>query len=408
MRHARRRTEIRDSHDPSALNLQQPTANAAGRLPTETEPSRMHVTDLFQPLSFTRGPELKNRLLLAPLTNKQSNADGTVSDHDLAWIARCAEGGYGMTMTCAANVQAVGKGFDGQLGIYDDRHVEGLAQLATLIRASGSVSSVQLHHSGARALGGVNGVPAGPSEHIADSARTLSTAEVQQLRNDFVTAAQRADSAGFDGVEVHGAFGHVLAQFLSPTLNTRRDQYGGSLERRARLLFEVVEGIRSSCRPDFQIGLRLSTERFGLILAEIRDVAAEAIHTGSIDYLDIAPHDIDKTTEEDPFQGRTVLSVFTDLPRGNVKIGASGKVMSARKAAFALEAGCDFVMVGRAAILQPDFPKRVQSDHGYHSPDLPVSQSHLENSGLSPAFINYMRQGWDGFVASDTVLAPAQ
>lgn len=234
-----------------------------------------------------------------PLTNKQSNEDGTVSDYDLAWIERCARGGYAMTMTCAANVQSVGKGFQGQLGIYDDRHIEGLARLAALIRAGGSVSSVQLHHGGARALGGVNGVPAGPSGHIADGARVLSTAEVEELRDDYITAAQRADSAGFDGVEVHGAFGHVLAQFLSPTLNTRVDHYGGSLEGRSRLLFEIIEGIRESCRPDFQIGLKLSMERFGLRVAEIRDVAAEAIRTGSVDYLDIAPHDIEKIAEEE-------------------------------------------------------------------------------------------------------------
>ena len=363
----------------------------------------MPVPDLFQPLSFAHGPELKNRLFLAPLTNKQSNEDGTVSTHDLAWIGRCAQGGYAMTMTCAANIQAVGKGFHGQLGIYDDRHVEGLARLATLIRANGSVSSVQLHHGGARALGGINGTPTGPSGHIANGARVLSTIEVEQLRDDYIAAAKRADSAGFDGVEVHGAFGHVLAQFLSPTLNTRADHYGGSLEGRSRLLFEIIDGIRSSCRPDFQLGLKLSMQRFGLQVSEIRDVAAEAIHAGSVDYLDIAPHDIAKTAEEEEFKGRTLLSVFTDLPRGEVRLGASGKIMSARTAASALEAGCDFVMIGRAAILQHDFPQRVRANHDHHSPDLPVSQSHLENAGLSPAFINYMREGWDGFVASEPV-----
>jgi 2,4-dienoyl-CoA reductase-like NADH-dependent reductase (Old Yellow Enzyme family) len=362
----------------------------------------MPVSDLFQPLEFAHGPKLKNRLLLALLTNKQSNEDGTVSDYDLAWIERCAHDGYALTMTCAANVQAVGKGFHGQLGIYDDRHIEGLARLAALIRAGGSVSSVQLHHGGARALGGVNGVPAGPSGHIADGARVLSTAEVEDLRNDYIAAAQRADSAGFDGVEVHGAFGHVLAQFLSPTLNTRSDHYGGSLEGRSRLLFEIIDGIRTSCRPDFQIGLKLSMERFGLRVAEIRDVAAEAIRAGSVDYLDLAPHDIEKTAEEEGFEGRTLLNVFTDLPRGDVRLGASGKIMSARKAAFALQAGCDFVLIGRAAILQPEFPRLVHSDHDHQSPALPVSRTHLENAGLSPAFINYMA-GWDGFVASETM-----
>lgn len=361
----------------------------------------MPVPDLFQPLSFAHGPQLKNRMLLAPLTNQQSNADGTVSKHDLAWIDQRAQGGYGMTMTCAANVQAVGKGFRGQLGIFDDRHVDGLAQLATLIRGRGSVSSVQLHHSGVRALGGVNGVPAGPSGHLVEGAHTLSTAEVGQLRDDFVAAARRADRAGFDGVEVHGAFGHVLAQFLSPTFNTRGDQYGGNLEGRSRLLFEILEGIRKTCRSDFQIGLRLSMERFGLDIAEVRDVAAEAMHTSWIDYLDIAAWDVAKEPEDQALKGRTLLSFFTDLPRGEVRLGASGKVMTARKAASVLEAGCDFVMIGRAAILQPDFPALVQMDHNHRSPDLPVTQSYLEKAGLSPAFIDYMKNGWEGFVASD-------
>jgi 2,4-dienoyl-CoA reductase-like NADH-dependent reductase (Old Yellow Enzyme family) len=365
----------------------------------------MTVANLFQPLSFAHGPQLKNRLLLAPLTNKQSNEDGTVSEHDIAWIGRCAQDGYGMTMTCATNVQRAGKGFHGQLGIYDERHMEGLTRLATLIRASGSVSSVQLHHGGARALGGVNGIPVGPSGHIAEGARILTIAEVEQLRDDFIRAAKRADASGFDGVEVHGAFGHVLAQFLSPTLNTRTDHYGGTLEGRSRLLFEIIEGIRDTCRSDFQLGLRLSAERFGLQVAEIRDVAAEAMHRGSVDYLDMALHDIDKTTDVEEFRGRTLLSIFTELPRGNVKLGSSGKVMSARKASAALKAGCDFVMIGRAAILQPGFPERVQLDPDYRSPDLPVTQSHLETSGLSPAFIKYMREGWDDFVSDGSTLS---
>ena len=225
---------------------------------------------------------------------------------DLFQTLAFAHGGRAMTMTCAAIVQAMGKGFHGQLGIDNDRRVEG------------------------------------------------------------------------------------RAQFLAPALNTRSDHYGGSLEGRSRLLFEVTDGIRTSCRPDFQLGLKLSMERFGLRVGEIRDVAAEAIHTASVDYLDIAPHDIAETTDDLEFKGRTLLGVFTGLPRGQVKLGASAKIMSARKAATALEAGCHFVLIGRAAILQPDFPQRIQANHDHHSLNLPVSQSHRENAGLSLAFINYL------------------
>ena len=99
---------------------------------------------------------------------------------------------------------------------------------------------------------------------------------MEKLRDDFVAAAKRAEQAGFDGVELHGAHGYILAQSLSPAINRREDRYGGSLENRARIIFEVIDGIRARCRADFQVGLRLSPERFGLKLAEMRDVAADS------------------------------------------------------------------------------------------------------------------------------------
>jgi 2,4-dienoyl-CoA reductase-like NADH-dependent reductase (Old Yellow Enzyme family) len=109
-------------------------------------------------------------------------------------------------------------------------------------------------------------------------------------------------------------------------------------------------------------------------LAKIRDVAARALLEEKIDYLDIAPWDVWKEGEDEEFVGRTLLTIFTDLPRGRVRIGASGKVMSAEKAVGVLEADCDFVLIGRAAILHFDFPERVRFDHAYRSPDLPVTE----------------------------------
>jgi 2,4-dienoyl-CoA reductase-like NADH-dependent reductase (Old Yellow Enzyme family) len=364
----------------------------------------MTTARLFEPLTLAHGPAMKNRFMLAPLTNQQSHPDGRLSDDEFRWLTLRAKGGFGLTMTCAAHVQAVGQGFPGQLGVFGDEHLEGLTRLATAIKADGSVAAVQLHHAGNRSPKELVGQPVCPSDDPETGARGLTLAEVEQLRDDFIAAARRAEAAGFDGVEVHGAHGYILTQFLSAELNHRDDRYGGSLENRARLVFEVIDGIRAQCRPDFQVGLRLSPERFGLKLAEIRDLAAEILRQGQIDYLDMSLWDVAKEPVEEAFKGRSLLSYFTELPRGGVRLGAAGKIMTAGQAAALLEAGCDYALIGRAAILRHDFPERVRRDPDYRSPSLPVTAEHLREEGLGAAFVAYM-SGWPGFVAAAEAVA---
>ncbi|KQT35332.1 NADH:flavin oxidoreductase [Sphingomonas sp. Leaf412] len=358
------------------------------------------MAGLFEPLSLAHGPAWKNRFMLAPLTNQQSHADGRLSDDEHRWLVKRATGGFGLTMTAAAHVQAVGQGFAGQLGIFDDAQLDGLTRLAAAIRAEGSVSSVQLHHAGNRSPAELVGTPVCPSDDPETGARGLTLDEVRRLRDDFIVAATRAESAGFDGVEVHGAHGYILTQFLSADTNRRDDIYGGDLDNRARLLVEIVDGIRSACRADFQIGLRLSPERFGLKLGEIRDVAGIFLRAAAVDYLDLSLWDVTKEAVEEEYQGRPLLDWFTDLPRGNVKLGAAGKIMSGADARAVIAAGCDFAVIGRGAILRHDFPARVRADPDYVSPPLPVTAQHLADEGLGTAFIGYM-SGWPGFVATD-------
>jgi len=359
------------------------------------------MTDLFAPLGMTRGPGMKNRFMLAPLTNLQSHADGSLSDDEFHWLTLRAKGGFGLTMTCAAHVQRQGQGFPGQLGVFSDAHVEGLTRLATAIKAEGSLAMMQLHHAGMRSPAKlIGGTPVCPSDNAETGARALSLAEVDQLAEDFVAAAVRAERAGFDGVELHGAHGYVISQFLSPEINQRTDRYGGSPENRARLLFDIVAGVRARCRPDFVLAVRLSPERFGLKLAEIRAVAQRLLASGDIDLLDLSLWDVFKEPEEAEFKGRTLLSYFTDLERGSVRIGAAGKIMSAEDARRVLEAGADFCIIGRAAILHHDFPQRVQSDPGFKAVSLPVTAEYLRNEGLGPAFIGYMGT-WKGFVQAE-------
>ena len=362
------------------------------------------MTSLFSPLTLAHGPAWKNRFMLAPLTNTQSHPDGVLSDVEYNWLTLRAKGGFGLTMTCAAHVQAVGQGFPGQLGAFDDKHLEGLARLAAGIKAHGSVSSLQIHHAGNRSPKELVGTPVCPSDDTKTGARALTLAEVEALREAYIAAAVRAEKAGFDGVEIHGAHGYILAQFLSAEINHREDRYGGSLENRARIIMEIIDGIRASTKADFQLGLRLSPERFGLKLAEIRDVVAEILRDQKIDFLDMSLWDVAKEPNEDEHKGRTLMSVFTDLPRGQVRLGAAGKVMTGKDAAGVLDAGCDYVVVGRGAILRHDFPKRVQADANYISPPTPVTIQHLLDEGLSPAFVQYMRQ-WPNFVEAEGTAA---
>lgn len=357
----------------------------------------MSVLDLFKPLSLLHGPAMRNRFMLAPLTNQQSEHGGFASEFDQEWINQVAQGGYGLMQTCATHVEASGIAFDRQLGIFNDAHLPGLTQMADSIRKGGGLSAVQLHHAGHRANPLLGGIPAPASDYTVPGIRALSTEQVERIRDSFIAGAKRAEIAGFDGVAVHGAFGWILSEFMSPEFNDRTDKYGGSVENRARLTIEVIEGIRSACGPHFQIGWRLSVERYGLLLEELREITAEILDRELIDYLDLALWDCAQIVQDGRFKGQSMLSIFTELPRRGVRVGTAGKIMSAQRAGQLLDEGCDFVLIGRAGILQRDFPLQVMADPFYDSPGLPVAAEYLRQGGLSERFINHMR-GWQSFV----------
>ena len=361
----------------------------------------MDRPDLFAPLDFAHGASMKNRLMLAPLTNTQSHADGTLSDEEFHWLTLRAKGGFGLTMTCAAHVQKIGQGFPGQLGIFSDDHLPGLTRLAAAIKAEGSLAVVQLHHAGNRSPKELIGeAPVCPSEDPETGARALTEAEVAQLIEDFIAAAERAQRAGFDGVEIHGAHGYILCQFLSPALNRREDAYGGSLENRTRIVREIVAGVRARCGQDFLLGLRLSPERFGLQLQDIVALAGDMLSSPDLDFLDMSLWDVFKEPSEEAFKGRSLMSYFTELPRSHVRLGVAGKIMSAEQARQVLADGADYALIGRGAILHHDWPQKAKADPGFTPISLPASRAHLRAEGLSEPFIDYMNN-WPGFVAQD-------
>ena len=354
---------------------------------------------LFEPLVFGRGPVMKNHFKLAPLTNLQSHADGVLSDEEYHWLTLRAAGGFGLVMTCAAHVQAIGQGFAGQLGVYSDRHLAGLTRLAAGIRQHGSLAFVQLHHAGLRSPPAlIGGRPVSASDDEKTGARALTADEVEQVAADFIRAAARAEQAGFDGVELHGAHGYLLCQFLSGAVNRREDRYGGSLDNRCRLLFDILRGIRAQCRPDFLLGVRLSPERFGLTLAETPLIARRLFDSGLIDLLDLSLWDAFKEPEEEDFRGTNLMAHFTGLARGSVRLSAAGQIRTAQAAAAVLSAGADLATIGRAAILHHEFPERCRDDPFFEPVELPVTPDYLRSQGLSAPFIGYLNN-WEGFVA---------
>ncbi|NIO42021.1 MAG: NADH:flavin oxidoreductase [Burkholderiales bacterium] len=358
------------------------------------------MTTLLDPLTFSHGPTMKNRFMLAPLTNQQSHENGILSEEEFRWLTMRAAGGFGLTMTCASHVQEIGKGFPGQLGIWDDTHLPGLTRLADAIHTHHSIAISQLHHAGLRSPAEVIGTtPVCPSDNEKTGARALTHSEVKQLTEDFIAAARRAEKAGFDGVELHGAHQYILCQFFSAEINRREDEYGGSLENRSRILFEIIDGIRAHCRKDFMLGVRLSGERFGIKLADSVQIAQQLMKEDNIDFLDMSLWDVFKEPEEEEFKGRRLMNYFTELDRHNTRLGVAGKIRTPQEAEAAIDAGADWIMLGRAAMLQHDWPNRYMADHSFKPVEMPVPRKYLESEGISKKFQDYIQGRWPEFFA---------
>lgn len=356
------------------------------------------MTTLFDAVSFAHGPAMQNRFMLAPLTNSQSHEDGTVSEAERHWLTMRAEGGFGLTMTAASHVQEVGKGFPGQLGIFADRHIPSHRETAHAIKQHHSLAIVQLHHAGNRSPKEIVGTPVCPSDDPSTGARALTEEEVHGLIEDFVAAAVRVEQAGYDGTEIHGAHGYVIAQFLSPETNRRTDDFGGSLANRSRILFDIIDGIRARTGPDFNLSVRLSPERFGLRTAEIVEVYERLVDDAKVDFIDMSLWDCAKPGADEGFTDRRLIDVFAGIERGGVRLAVAGKLYSAADCRFVLDHGVDIAVIGRGAILHHDFPRQCAADGEFAVRPLPVSREVLREEGLSEPFVNYMA-GWPGFVA---------
>ncbi len=346
------------------------------------------------------GRLLRNRSVLAAMTNKQSNLDGTLSAEEIHWLTRRAEGGFGIVTTAAANVTETSRGWDGEMGVWGDHQIPGLTAMANQISQHGAIGLVQLFHGGMRSPESINGVqPVSASINteagMEGSTRALSDAEVLSLVDDFAQAALRCQAAGFDGVELHGAHSYLICQFLGAKTNRRDDDWGGTFDKRCRFLFAIIEAVRALTSPDFLIFVRISPtiEKIGLELEDTLELAKKLSKTG-IDGLHVSCWDVFQSVEDG--DERRLTRRFSEVLPADFPLISTGAVWSSSDAQFVLDEGAQLVGVGRVAIAHPDWPVRL-GDGSYHPQRPPFSAQHLAEAGLSPVFIDYMRR-WKNFV----------
>ena len=307
------------------------------------------------------GLMIPNRSVLAAMTNKQSHSDGTLSDEEMRFLVRRAEGGFGLITTAASHVQESGQGWEGEFGVWGDHHLPGLTSLATQLKQHDSKSFVQIFHGGMRAPSSITGQQASSASvnfisESEGSSRRLSTSEVEETISCFIKAAQRCEAAGFDGVELHGAHGYLIAQFLGSNTNRRSDVFGGDVEQRSTFLLRIIRGIREVVSDDFAIMVRLSpvSEEIGITMEDTKQVI-ELLIKEKIDALHISCWDVFEKQDNNQTITKELCSIYSD----SIPIVSTGSVWSAADAQFVLDQGAQAVGVARVALPHPDWASLV-------------------------------------------------
>lgn len=359
---------------------------------------------LDEAVTLRCGLVIPNRVALAPLTNMQSLPDGLLGDDELAFLARRADGGFGLVETCAAYVGQDGKAWPGELGVDRDECLPGLQRLATRIRSTGATAMVQLFHGGVRADTKLTGEPVWSASSWEEPTpgfvppRAGTIADIERAIEHFVAAAKRCQAAGFDGVELHGAHGYLISQFLSRTMNPRTDGWGGDLAGRARMVRTIARRIRAECGPRFALGVRLSLEDFGqargMDLDDNLTVATQLAEDG-VDFIHASLWDVSRKTAKRP-ESHAVTELRAVLPK-DVAIIACGKIWSREEAEAVIGLGANLVALGRSGILNPDWPRDVAAGREPMRP--PITKEQLIERAVSPQFVEYLR-AWKNLVAS--------
>lgn len=328
------------------------------------------LNNFFHPLKLASGITLRNRIVMSPMTTWSGTDDFQISDEEEVYY-RLRVKGVGLVISGCAQVTPNGIGFTHEFSAADDSYIPSLKRLADAAKSGGAPAILQLFHAGNKAL--LQLIP--NADVVSSSAimtkatpfmapqtpRALADDEVLEIIKAFGEAARRGIEAGFDGIEVHGAHGFLLQNFLSPATNTRSDEWGGSLENRMRFPLAVIAEVKRvvaqhADRP-FAIGVRLSPEETGdegyrinqtlTFIDQLLDLGIDYIHVSLANLLTDRPID-------DP-TGPSIINRILDRVDNRVPVLAAGGILTPDQAKQALDIGLSMVAIGRGLIINPDW-----------------------------------------------------
>lgn len=324
--------------------------------------------------------ELKNRFIMPAMDSSTTIPEHKFSQQSIDYLSARAEGGFALVIAEFLCVDPTGFATPNQVGIYDDSFLDNLKSLTDEIHRKGGKCAAQIHHAGIQtSSANTKGTPLAvtgiPSTKYKEKVQELTNVEVYELIQKFIDAGVRAKKAGFDLVEVHGAHGYLIAQFMSKATNKRCDEFGGSYENRARFATEIIKGIKKACGKDFPIIFRLSANEFmeggcdihdAVIYAKLAEEAgADAIHvsTGSA-----AGGNIVTTYYMDP--GFNVKNATLIKNSVHIPVICVGRINDPELAEDIISSGkADFISLGRQSICDSEFPNKIKEgryDEIYH------------------------------------------
>ncbi|KVX00340.1 NADH:flavin oxidoreductase [Shewanella frigidimarina] len=328
----------------------------------------------FTPLTLISGLTLKNRLVVPPMASQTANSDGLATDKTFSHYQNLAQSGAGLVMVEYSHINLAGRSETNQLGAHDDACLPGLTHIAKLLHQMDVKTGLQITHCGGKDSAGISADIMGPSgitvpayDRVLPTPRAMTLDDIATWQQDFVNGAIRANKAGFDLVELHCAHGYGINQWLSPLTNQRQDQYGGSLENRARILLEIVSKIKQAA-PRLAVMTRipgqdgypggLSHDDMGHVSRWLVDAGVEILNVSS--GIGGWNRPKDKRGEgflvEDaaPLTGKTAAAV----------IGVGGIESIDYIETILATKQVDLVAVGRAILAGPgDFATRVMAQH---------------------------------------------